>query len=107
MNSNFVISETEKLREPDTIYNQPDSVVIAVDLGCAFTKVSYWNFEDGCSTIIKMNGAESIPTAIAYSVSFVPILMMIESKPFCCWTGSNQTTSNDAQTSHSSFPVAL
>lgn len=69
-----MFSETEKLRNPDIPYNEKDSVVIAVDLGCEFTKVSYWNFEDGCSSIVKINGLESFPTAISYRViGLIPI----------------------------------
>lgn len=59
------------LKEPSQEYNKENSVVIAVDLGCAFTKVSYWNFEDGSSTLLRINGCDSIPTAIAYSVGYL------------------------------------
>lgn len=58
----------DKLRKPSSAYNKEDSVVIAVDLGCEFTKVSYWNFEDGSSSLVRIDGCDSIPTAIAYSV---------------------------------------
>ena len=61
-------SSTEILKKPESVSTQENSVSIAIDLGCEFTKVSYWNFEDGCSNIIKIDNAESIPTAIAYSV---------------------------------------
>ena len=46
-----------------------DSIVIAVDMGNEFTKVSYWNKEDGCSNTVCFDEYESIPTALAYRVA--------------------------------------
>ena len=65
---NMSSSNTEILRKPESIVKNENSVAIAIDMGCEFTKVSYWNFEDNCSNIIKIDNTESIPTAIAYSV---------------------------------------
>ena len=78
MSFNFLASETERLRDPENFENPEDSVVIAVDLGSEFTKVSYWNFEDGCSNIIRINGCESIPSAIAYDVVILLYLLFLE-----------------------------
>lgn len=43
--------------------------MIAVDMGNEFTKVSYWNMEDGCSNTVCFDEYESIPTALAYKVA--------------------------------------
>ena len=78
MSFHFLASETEKLRDPENFENPEDSIVIAVDLGSEFTKVSYWNFEDGCSNIIRINDCESIPSAIAYDVVILLYLLFLE-----------------------------
>ena len=43
--------------------------MIAVDMGNEFTKVSYWNMEDGCSNTVCFDEYESIPTVLAYKVA--------------------------------------
>ena len=74
-------SDTEILRKPESIAKNENSVAIAIDMGCEFTKVSYWNFEDNCSSIIKIDNAESIPTAIAYSVILHSFLFLFCIEP--------------------------
>lgn len=61
----------ESLRIPEKPMGLDGSVVIAVDIGNEFTRASYWNAEDGCSNIIPIDGYDSIPTAIAYSVESI------------------------------------
>ena len=60
---------TEYLRTPERPVGGDDSIVIAVDMGNEFTKVSYWNKEDGCSNTVCFDEYESIPTALAYRVA--------------------------------------
>jgi len=60
--------QVESLRIPEKPMESDGSVVVAVDIGNEFTKASYWNADDGCSNIIPIDGYDSIPTAISYSV---------------------------------------
>lgn len=64
-------NRVESLRIPEKPMGLDGSVVIAVDIGNEFTRASYWNAEDGCSNIIPIDGYDSIPTAIAYSVESI------------------------------------
>ena len=56
---------------PETPVDGTQDAVVAIDMGCAFTKVSFWNQEDNCSCTLRIDGESSIPTAIAYSVGSV------------------------------------
>ena len=53
---------------PEKAIDTETDVAVAVDVGCEFTKVAYWNPEDGCSSLLPLSESNSIPTAIAYSV---------------------------------------
>ena len=64
-------NRVESLRIPEKPMGQDGSVVIAVNIGNEFTRASCWNAEDGCSNIIPIDGYDSIPTAIAYSVESI------------------------------------
>lgn len=66
MSSPSILSDT--LYTPDAAMDCTESAVVALDVGCAFTKVSYWNTEDNASNILRIDGSDSIPTAIAYMV---------------------------------------
>lgn len=61
----------ECIRIPESPVGGEDSIVIAVDMGNEFTKVSYWNMEDGCSNTVCFDEYESIPTALAYKVAVI------------------------------------
>lgn len=60
--------KVEKYRFPEKEIDSENNVAVAVDVGCEFTKVAYWNPEDGCSSLLPLSETNSIPTAIAYSV---------------------------------------
>lgn len=60
--------KVEKYRLPEKAIDTETDVAVAVDVGCEFTKVAYWNPEDGCSSLLPLSESNSIPTAIAYSV---------------------------------------
>lgn len=60
--------KVEKYRLPKEAIDSENNGVIAVDVGSEFTKVAYWNPEDGCSSLLPLSESNSIPTAIAYSV---------------------------------------
>lgn len=61
----------EKLRVPEKPVESENSAVVAVDIGNEFTKAAYWNMEDNCSNVAMIDGCNSIPTAIAYSVGML------------------------------------
>ena len=67
MSSPSILSDT--LFTPDAAMDCTESAVVALDVGCAFTKVSYWNAENNASSILRIDGNDSIPTAIAYTVA--------------------------------------
>lgn len=72
MGSDYI--REEKYEIPEAQIDSENGAVIAVDLGCEFTKASYWNKEDGCSSLIPLSDNNSIPTAIAYSVPLMSLL---------------------------------
>ena len=63
-------SVIERLRVNKNPYGQDGSEVVAIDIGSEFTKVSFWNKEDGCSSTLHLGSSELVPTMISYSVLF-------------------------------------
>lgn len=65
------MEQIERLRVPEKHVESENLAVVAVDIGNEFTKAAYWNMEDNCSSVAMIDGCNSIPTAIAYSVGML------------------------------------